>query len=122
MTVEPGRTRSAAARMADPVPSPVTCSTHSAPSGRPSSTPSPGRVMQSTRSAPASRAAPTTQWSIGSPQSGWSTLGRDERIRVPRPAAITRTVSDSAIGGRLPAGWARDGPYPQAVPGGSSSW
>ncbi len=64
----------------------------------PSATPSPGRVTHSTRVAPAARAASTTHASMGLPHTGWSTLGSDERIRVPRPAAMIRTVNPSAMG------------------------
>ena len=44
------------------------------------------------RSAPASRAASAGQATIGRPQTGCSTLGSEERMRVPSPAAMIRTV------------------------------
>ena len=43
------------------------------------------------RSAPASRAASTGHSSSGRPQSGCSTFGSCERMRVPRPAAMIST-------------------------------
>ena len=43
------------------------------------------------RSAPASRAASTGHSSSGRPQSGCSTFGSRDRMRVPRPAAMIRT-------------------------------
>src|SRR5213078_4301226 len=45
-----------------------------------------------TRSAPASRAARTGQATIGRPHTWWRTLGTEERMRVPSPAAMMRTV------------------------------
>ncbi len=87
-----------AASTAAPVPSPSRCSTTSIPSGTPSATPSPGRVTHSTRLAPASRAASTTQSSMGLPHTGWRTFGSDERMRVPCPAAMMRTVKPAAMG------------------------
>ena len=50
------------------------------------------------RPAPASRAAITGQAIIARPQIGCSILGVDERIRVPSPAAMIRTVGASATG------------------------
>ena len=68
------------------------------PVGSMSATPSPGRTTHSTCSAPASRAASATHSTIGLPQTRCSTLGRCECMRVPWPAAMIRTVKDSAMG------------------------
>ena len=87
-----------AARIAAPVPSPSRCSATVTVSGRPSATPSPGRVMQTTSPAPAARAASITHSTMGRPHTGCSTLGSDERMRVPRPAAMRRTVNRSGMG------------------------
>jgi len=35
------------------------------------------------------------QATIGRPHTGWSTLGKLERIRVPSPAAMTKTKGES---------------------------
>ena len=51
-----------------------------------------GETITATRPAPASRAASTGQATIGRPQTGCRTLGSEERMRVPSPAAMIRTV------------------------------
>ena len=51
----------------------------------------PGETIAATRPAPASRAARIGQATIGRPQTGCSIFGVEERIRVPWPAAMTRT-------------------------------
>src|SRR5688572_21670216 len=51
----------------------------------------PGETITAVRSPPASRAARIGQVTKGRPQTGCSTLGSSERIRVPAPAAMTRT-------------------------------
>ena len=51
-----------------------------------------------TRSAPASRADRIGQAIIGRPQIGCRTFGTDERIRVPSPAAMIRTVGPLTCG------------------------
>ena len=51
-----------------------------------------GETMTATRSTPASRAAITGHAIIGRPQTGWRTLGRVERMRVPSPAAMISAV------------------------------
>ena len=52
----------------------------------------PGETIAAIRPPPASRAARIGQATIGRPQTGWSIFGSEERIRVPSPAAMTRTV------------------------------
>ena len=51
----------------------------------------PGETIAATRPAPASRAARIGQATIGRPQTGCSIFGGEERMRVPSPAAMTRT-------------------------------
>jgi hypothetical protein len=51
-----------------------------------------GEVTTATRPAPASRAAMIGQETSARPQIGCRTLGIAERIRVPWPAAMIRTV------------------------------
>ncbi len=87
----------ASARIAAPVPSPSVCSATVTPSGRPSATPSPGRVMQTTSVAPAARAASITHSTIGRPQTGCRTLGSEERMRVPLPAAMISAVNGAGM-------------------------
>ena len=60
----------------------------------------PGETITATRPAPASRAARIGQATIGRPQTGCSTFGSEERMRVPSPAAMTRTVGRAHRGGR----------------------
>jgi hypothetical protein len=48
--------------------------------------------------APASRAARIGQATIGRPQTGWSIFGKDERMRVPSPAAMTKTRGELTHG------------------------
>src|SRR5262249_7492681 len=67
------------------------CNTVSTPSGRPAERSRPGETIAATRPAPASRAAMIGQATIARPQTGCSIFGVEERIRVPSPAAITRT-------------------------------
>ena len=98
ITTGPGSISGRAASTAAPVPSPSTCSATSTPSGSRPATPSPGRVTHTIRPAPAVRAASITHSTMGFPQTGWSTLGSSDRIRVPWPAAIIRTVKGSAMG------------------------
>ncbi len=52
-----------------------------------------GETITATHSAPApaSRAARIGQATIGRPQTGCSIFGSEERMRVPSPAAMTRT-------------------------------
>jgi hypothetical protein len=50
--------------------------------------------MAATRPAPASRAARIGQATRGLPQTGCSIFGRLERMRVPSPAAMTRTSGE----------------------------
>ena len=50
-----------------------------------------GETIAATRPAPASRAARIGQATIGRPQTGCSIFGSEERMRVPSPAARTRT-------------------------------
>ena len=83
---------SCAARMAPPVPSASGWITVSVPSGSPGVRSRSGETITAIRSAPASRAASTGQATIGRPQTGCRTLGSDERMRVPSPAAMIRTV------------------------------
>ena len=90
-TVSLSSTREAAARIAPPVPSASGCTTVSTPSGSPAEMSSPGETIAATRPAPASRAARIGQATIGRPQTGCSIFGRLERMRVPSPAAMTRT-------------------------------
>src|SRR5829696_5847800 len=65
--------------------------------------------MHTIRPAPAARAAAMTHPSIGRPHTGWRTLGSDERMRVPWPAAMMSAVgaagtrSDYRRVARLPA-------------------
>src|SRR5829696_4053678 len=65
--------------------------------------------MHTIRPAPAARAAAMTHPSIGRPHTGWRTLGSDERMRVPWPAAMMSAVgtagtrSDYRRVTRLPA-------------------
>ena len=80
-----------AARIAPPVPSASGWTTVSVPSGRPAERSCPGETIAATRPAPASRAARIGQATIGRPQTGCSIFGRLERMRVPAPAAMTRT-------------------------------
>ena len=80
-----------AARIAPPVPSGSGCSTVSTSSGRPAERSIPGETIAATRPAPASRAARIGQATIARPQTGCSIFGREDRIRVPFPAAMTRT-------------------------------
>src|SRR5215208_8286720 len=87
-----------AARIAPPVPSEVVCTAVSVPSGRASARLRAGETITQTRSAPASRAARTGQATIGRPQTGCSIFGTDERIRVPSPAAMIRTVGPLTFG------------------------
>ena len=54
----------------------------------------PGETIAATRPAPASRAASTGQATIGRPQTGCSIFGSEERMRVPSPAAMTRTSGE----------------------------
>jgi hypothetical protein len=51
----------------------------------------PGETIATTSPAPASRAARMGQATIGLPQTGCNIFGSEERIRVPSPAAMTRT-------------------------------
>ena len=51
-----------------------------------------GETITQTRPAPASRAARIGQATIGRPQTSCSTLGRDECMRVPWPAAMINAV------------------------------
>ena len=82
-----------AARIAPPVPSGSGCSTVSTPSGSPAEMSRSGETIAATRpvTLPASRAARTGQATIGRPQTGCSIFGVAERMRVPEPAAMTRT-------------------------------
>jgi hypothetical protein len=54
-------------------------------------------IRDRTRPAPASRAAMIGQATIGRPQTGWRTLGTDECIRVPWPAAMISAVGAAAF-------------------------
>ena len=54
----------------------------------------PGETIAATSPAPASRAARIGQATIARPQTGCSIFGRLERMRVPAPAAITRTKGE----------------------------
>src|SRR5262245_10676653 len=119
MTVSEARTRSWAARIAPPVPSGSGWTTVSVSSGRPGVRSRSGETITATRSAPASRAASTGQATIGRPQTGCSTLGMLERMRVPSPAAMTRTVSPLTWGiVDAPGRYIRCGavPRPTSVP------
>ena len=62
------------------------------PSGRPGERSRSGETITQTRPAPASRAARIGQATIGRPQTSCRTLGSDERIRVPSPAAMIKAV------------------------------
>ena len=68
------------------------------PRGAPPERSRSGETITQTRSAPASRAASIGQAIIGRPQTGCRTLGTDERIRVPSPAAMIRTVGPLTCG------------------------
>ena len=83
---------SIAARIAPPVPSASGWTTVSVPSGRPGVRSRSGETITTMRPAPASRAASTGQAIMGRPHTGCRTLGREERMRVPSPAAMIRTV------------------------------
>ena len=78
--------------MAPPVPSASGWMTVSVPSGRTSERSRFGETITATRSAPASFAAATGHATIGRPQTGCIIFGSEERIRVPSPAAMIRTV------------------------------
>jgi hypothetical protein len=54
----------------------------------------PGETIAATRPAPAARAAMIGQATSGRPQTGCSIFGVEERIRVPSPAAMTRTKGE----------------------------
>ena len=102
-TVSASSTSGSAARIAPPVPSGSGCSTVSTSSGSPAERSRPGETIAATRPAPASRAARIGQATIARPQTGWSIFGVEERIRVPSPAAMTRTkggATDSRLLGR----------------------
>ena len=62
-----------------------------------------GETITATLPAPASRAASTGQATIGRPHTGCRTFGSDERIRVPSPAAMIRTVAPPQVKRRSPA-------------------
>jgi hypothetical protein len=51
-----------------------------------------GDTITAIRPAPASRAAMHGHATIGRPQTGCIAFGREERILVPSPAAMIRTV------------------------------
>ena len=87
---EPSWARAAAT--APPVPFELGCTASSTPSGSTSASARWGESTTTTRSAPASRAACTGHSTIGRPHSSCSTFGVRERMRVPWPAARTRTV------------------------------
>src|SRR6185295_10051096 len=97
-TVSESPTTSSAARTAPPVPSASGWITVSVPSGSPAERSRSGEAITQTRPAPASWAASTGQAIIGRPQIGCSTFGTDERIRVPSPAAIIKTVGPLTFG------------------------
>ena len=97
-TVSESRMTSSAARIAPAVPSDSGWMTVSVPSGRAAPRSWPGETITHTRPAPASRAARTGQAIIGRPHTGCSTFGTDERIRVPSPAAMIRTVGPLTYG------------------------
>src|SRR5687767_14651582 len=59
-----------------------------------------GDTTTTGRASVTARAASSTYASIGRPHTAWSTLGRRERIRVPRPAAMT-TATERATGASL---------------------
>ena len=77
--------------MAPPVPSACGWMTVSVPSGRPAEMSRSGETIAATLLAPAARAARIGQATIGRPQTGCSIFGSEERMRVPSPAAMTRT-------------------------------
>ncbi len=81
-----------AARIAPPVPSASGWTTVSVPSGRLGERSRSGDAITAIRPAPASRAARIGQATIGRPQTGCRTLGCEDRMRVPSPAAMTSTV------------------------------
>ena len=68
-------------------------------SGRPGVRSWLGETITRTRPAPASRAARTGQAIIGLPHTACRTLGSEERMRVPSPAAMIRTVGACSGGG-----------------------
>ena len=77
-------------RTASPVPSGcgwITTVEGSPSAGRTCSASSPRTTTKSAMPAP--RSASITRRSMGTPPTEWSTLGRVERIRTPRPAAST---------------------------------
>ena len=97
-TVSESRTTLSAARTAPPVPSGWGWTTVSVPSGRAPERSRSGETITQTRAAPASRADRIGQTIIGRPQIGCRTFGTDERIRVPSPAAMIRTVGPLTCG------------------------
>ena len=83
---------SIAARIAPPVPFASGWTTVSVSPGRPGVRSWVGETITTIRPAPASRAARTGQAIMGLPHTGCRTLGIEERMRVPSPAAMIRTV------------------------------
>ena len=86
------RITSAAARSAPPVPSGCGWTTVSVPSGTTGERSGSGGTITQIRPAPASSAAAIGHAIMGRPHTSCSTLGTDEFIRVPSPAAMIRAV------------------------------
>ncbi len=79
-----------ALRTASPVPSGCSCTATCRPS---KALAADGEATTTMGSAPSALAVATTQSTIRRPSSGWRCFGRLERMRVPRPAAITTAAS-----------------------------
>jgi hypothetical protein len=91
-TVSPSPNSSRAAATASPVPRGSAWTATTTPSGMWSARSRFGPSTTTTFAAPAASAAASGHAISGRPQSGCSTLGTEERIRVPSPAARMTTV------------------------------
>ncbi len=95
MTVSLSSISDRAERIAPPVPSGSGWVRIRTLSGRPPAMSRSGETITAGHSAPTpSRAARSGQAIIGRPQTGCSIFGSEERMRVPSPAAMTRTRGD----------------------------
>src|SRR5438067_900628 len=108
-----------AAAMASPVPRASGCTATVTPTCATASSVC-GEVTTTSGSAPSARAVSITQSTSRRPSSGWRCFGVSERIRVPRPAAMTTAASlrsftgDGAGAPGFEPGIA--GPKPAALP------
>ena len=83
-------------RIASPVPS---ARSWTATSTSPNASRVAGEATTRVRAGSSGRAASSTQSTILRPRIGWRCLGTDERMRVPRPPAITTAASFVSVTG-----------------------